>query len=227
MPRLGLKGKVDVSIHVRQRLKNGSHSKETLYMPLELKTGRASFSAEHTGQLILYQMMMSEIECKPIDSGLLLYLREGVTREIKGSHNEKRDLILLRNEISYYLAKQYETYSSLGKKLTGKDDGNNIDLNDPDLISELLRISNIPDLPKPINRGNVCSQCPYNVLCSVYLAQDTKTFTALEDRHPMREIVPLVTSHLSDLHLNYFFHWVGLLMLEDQENGKCKNVFSQ
>lgn len=197
-------------------------------MPLELKTGRASFSPEHTGQLILYQMMMSEIESKQIDSGLLLYLREGVMREIKGSHNEQRDLILLRNEISYYLAKQYETYSSFGRKSTTIiDNGKNIDLNDPDLLSELLRISNIPDLPGPINRANVCSKCPYNVLCSVYLTQDTKTFTSLGDRHPMREIVPLATSHLSDSHLNYFFHWVGLLMLEDQENGKCMNVFSQ
>lgn len=196
-------------------------------MPLELKTGRASFSPEHTGQLILYQMMMSEIESKRIDSGLLLYLREGVMREIKGSHNEQRDLILLRNEISYYLAKQYETYSSFGKKSTRKDNGKNIDLNDPDLLSKLLRISNIPDLPGPINRTNVCSQCPYNVLCSVFLTQDTKTFTALGDGHPMREIVPLVTSHLSDLHLNYFFRWVGLLMLEVQENEKCKNVTIQ
>lgn len=196
-------------------------------MPLELKTGRASFSPEHTGQLILYQMMMSEIESKQIDSGLLLYLREGVMREIKGTHNEQRDLILLRNEISYYLAKQYEIYSSFGRKSTTEDNEKNIDLNDPDLLSELLRISNIPDLPGPINRANVCSKCPYNVLCSVYLTQDAKTFTSLADRHPMRDIVPLVTSHLSDSHLNYFFHWVGLLMLEDQENGKCMNVVSQ
>lgn len=43
-------------------------------MPLELKTGRASFSSEHKGQLIIYQMMMSETGYN-VTSGLLLYLR--------------------------------------------------------------------------------------------------------------------------------------------------------
>lgn len=68
IPRLGLKGKVDVSV----RVKKG----DTLAtMPLEIKTGKPSFSLEHQGQVILYQMMMSELEGKQIDSGLLLYLR--------------------------------------------------------------------------------------------------------------------------------------------------------
>lgn len=43
-------------------------------MPLELKTGHASFSSEHKGQLIIYQMMMSETGYN-VTSGLLLYLR--------------------------------------------------------------------------------------------------------------------------------------------------------
>lgn len=43
-------------------------------MPVELKTGRASNSAEHRGQIILYLMMMSELGMN-VDSGLLLYLR--------------------------------------------------------------------------------------------------------------------------------------------------------
>lgn len=68
MPRLGLKGKIDVSV----RVKKGN---ELTSMPLEIKTGKPSFSMEHQGQVILYQMMMSELEEKPIDSGLLLYLR--------------------------------------------------------------------------------------------------------------------------------------------------------
>jgi len=43
-------------------------------MPLELKTGRSSFSSEHKGQVTLYTMMMSQLGSK-VDSGLLLYLR--------------------------------------------------------------------------------------------------------------------------------------------------------
>lgn len=43
-------------------------------MPLEVKTGKPSFSAEHRGQVSLYQMMMMETG-RPVKSGLLLYLR--------------------------------------------------------------------------------------------------------------------------------------------------------
>lgn len=68
IPRLGLKGKVDVSVKVRNE--NGLMS-----MPLEIKTGKTSFSSEHKGQVMLYEMMMSEIGGEPINSGLLLYLR--------------------------------------------------------------------------------------------------------------------------------------------------------
>lgn len=68
IPRLGLKGKVDVSV----RVKRGNNLTS---MPLEIKTGKSSFSLEHRGQVMLYQMMMSEIAEKPIDTGLLLYLR--------------------------------------------------------------------------------------------------------------------------------------------------------
>lgn len=68
IPRMGLKGKVDVSVRVKKNNKVTS-------MPLEIKTGKPSFSMEHRGQVMLYQMMMSELEHKPIDAGLLLYLR--------------------------------------------------------------------------------------------------------------------------------------------------------
>jgi DNA replication ATP-dependent helicase Dna2 len=59
-----MKGKIDVTV------KDGRRN----VMPLELKTGRASFSTEHRGQLIIYQMMLNQIGTK-VDSGLLLYLR--------------------------------------------------------------------------------------------------------------------------------------------------------
>lgn len=218
VPRLGLKGKVDASVKVNCRQRNGTTKQKTVYMPLELKTGRASFSAEHTGQLIIYQMMMSEIEESTIDSGLLLYLREGVMREVKGSHNERRDLMLLRNEISYFLARQFESYAQIGQRSRFNDE-NGASSNE-DLLTKLMRVSYIPELPEPINRMNICATCPYNVLCSVYLNQDTKTLASLDAKHAMREVAPLVTAHLTDAHIDYFCHWVGLIVLEDQENKK-------
>lgn len=74
-------------------------------MPLELKTGKASFSLEHKGQIILYQMMMNDMG-KKVDSGLLLYLREMIMSEVVGTKHEQRDLIMLRNQLAYYLRKQ-------------------------------------------------------------------------------------------------------------------------
>lgn len=50
-------------------------------MPFELKTGKASNSAEHRGQVILYTMLMTEVSDEndglknDINEGLLLYLR--------------------------------------------------------------------------------------------------------------------------------------------------------
>lgn len=67
VPEFGVKGKVDVTVQVKLDGK-------TKIMPIELKTGRASGSEEHRGQVILYVIMMAELGMN-VDSGLLLYLR--------------------------------------------------------------------------------------------------------------------------------------------------------
>lgn len=72
VPQLGLKGKVDVSVKVRRR--NNFFNRDVQSMPLEIKTGRASCSNEHRGQVAIYKMMMNEVG-ESVDRGLLLYLR--------------------------------------------------------------------------------------------------------------------------------------------------------
>lgn len=67
VPAFGVKGKVDITV-----LANYDGKSKT--MPIELKTGRASGSEEHRGQVILYTIMMKELGMD-VDSGLLLYLR--------------------------------------------------------------------------------------------------------------------------------------------------------
>lgn len=62
-PELGLKGKVDVSVKTDFQM-----------LPLEVKTGRASFSIEHKGQVIMYIMMMQKMGYN-VSAGLLLYIR--------------------------------------------------------------------------------------------------------------------------------------------------------
>ncbi|XP_026474754.1 LOW QUALITY PROTEIN: DNA replication ATP-dependent helicase/nuclease DNA2-like [Ctenocephalides felis] len=87
VPSLGLKGKIDVTCKVTLHKR----------VPLELKVGRPSFSPEHKSQVILYVMMLQELGVD-VDKGLLLYLREGVVKDVKPTWNEQRDLIMLRNE---------------------------------------------------------------------------------------------------------------------------------
>lgn len=62
-PELGVKGKVDVSVQVKNQT-----------MPVELKTGKSSMSLEHRGQVMLYVLMMQKFGYD-VNSGLLFYLR--------------------------------------------------------------------------------------------------------------------------------------------------------
>lgn len=66
-PKLGIKGKVDITAEVK------INSKRKI-LPIEIKTGKPSFSLEHKGQIILYIMMMN-LTGQDTDTGLLLYLR--------------------------------------------------------------------------------------------------------------------------------------------------------
>ena len=45
-------------------------------------TGKASFSAEHKGQLMLYSLMTGDRRRDP-ESGLLLYVRDGSMQEVR------------------------------------------------------------------------------------------------------------------------------------------------
>ncbi|XP_028132105.2 DNA replication ATP-dependent helicase/nuclease DNA2 [Diabrotica virgifera virgifera] len=127
-PELGIKGKIDVTVQVNNKP-----------MPLELKTGKTSLSLEHRGQVMLYLMMMNKIGYNA-SSGLLLYIKEGVVKEISHTKKEERDLIYLRNELVYYLTQS---------------------------VTEADNILIPPSLPEPINHKS-CTNCPYSAICTVY-----------------------------------------------------------
>lgn len=181
VPSLGLKGKIDVTCKVTLHKR----------VPLELKTGRASFSPEHKGQVILYVMMLQELGVD-VDKGLLLYLREGVVKDVKPSWNEQRDLIMLRNEINLY---------------TSQKNVRNYIKNNCGRLTDLTRLS--IDLPEPINH-RACETCPYLTLCSAYLQPKT-----LPDTHNLTLLSQPALEHLTQKHLQYFFTWCKLLYLED------------
>lgn len=214
MPRLGMKGKIDVSANVRPKSYAGT---KPAYMPLELKTGRATFSSEHTGQLIIYQMMLSEARGEPTNAGLLLYLREGVVKQVKGTRNEQRDLVILRNELAHYLTRQEKAFENL--ELTDKNE-----MAIAEIKAKIIELSANPELPEPINHHSACQNCPYQVLCCVYLKNDPETLSSLNQNHTLRELMPKITAHLLSSHIEYFCRWSALLALEDGE-GKTGEVY--
>ncbi|GIY98801.1 hypothetical protein CEXT_36551 [Caerostris extrusa] len=157
-------------------------------LPLELKTGRATYSAEHIGQINLYILMMEERN-KELSEGLLLYLKDAANMKlVSADHNSRRGLIQLRNELAFYTSKWMQ------------------------------RSCNVNDiehchLPKPLNNKRNCGKCPYLLPCTVSsraLSEDN----TLESDHAMHSLISSATNHLTINHLEYFVHWSNLLLLE-------------
>ncbi|CAL7942303.1 unnamed protein product [Xylocopa violacea] len=184
LPALGMKGKIDVTAEVKK------HSRKKI-MPLEIKTGKPSFSIEHRGQLILYIMMMA-LTGQDTDSGLLLYLRDNSMIEVRGSHSEKRDLILLRNTLVNYLT---PTFSENLATVISKSNWQTM------------------KLPEPINHHSACSKCTYNTLCCMYLRQDTET--QLSDSHPLTKLGKQILGKFKPTHIDYVLLWISLLEIEE------------
>ncbi|XP_029178736.1 DNA replication ATP-dependent helicase/nuclease DNA2 isoform X2 [Nylanderia fulva] len=196
IPKLGIKGRIDVTAEVK------INSKRKI-MPLEVKTGKVSFSMEHKGQVILYLMMMG-FRDQDIDTGLLLYLKENAMQEIKSSHHEKRDLILLRNTLAHYFSKQPEDFQNISSE------------------SDLKTM----ELPEPINH-RACITCPYQTLCCTYLTRDSNV--NLSSSHllttPMKELL----NDFKSSHLDYVMKWIALLQLEElyeNNNNSLSNVWT-
>ncbi|KAK9881525.1 hypothetical protein WA026_016406 [Henosepilachna vigintioctopunctata] len=189
-PELGIKGKVDVSIKSKNQR-----------IPLELKTGKSSFSLEHKGQVLLYIMMMNKLGHN-VSSGLLMYLKDGIIKEIPMMENEKRDIMILRNELAYYLKRRPKVISPHGDKKE--------------------KYICPPELPEPINHRNACRSCPYNVICSSFSQYNKDDLSTNKSFSKVREEM---LSHLEEQHLNYFIHWSSLINLEEVEcNSSSKLV---
>ncbi|XP_076683679.1 DNA replication helicase/nuclease 2 isoform X2 [Andrena cerasifolii] len=184
LPKLGMKGKVDATLEVTV------NSKRKI-MPLEIKTGKPSFSAVHKGQIILYVMMMA-LTGQDTDTGLLLYLRENNMQEIKSEHSERRDLILLRNTLAYYFSrKPVEKLSDLSSEWDWQT----------------------LELPEPIHHHSACSNCTYNALCCTYLNRDPKV--QLSESHPLVKLGKQILEKFKPTHIDYIVKWIALLRIEE------------
>ena len=173
-PELGLKGKIDVTVKTKNE--NGLLER----MPLEVKTGKASFSIEHTGQLALYDMMMNTIGYN-VNKGILLYLRENKIRSIPSSRHVKRDLIMLRNELSYFLNQKFP------------------------YTNEKSIENCVPTLPEPLDDYRTCSFCPFNKVCTTLALKDEN----LSDVHSLKLLYNNKHQYLTTQHMDYFIRWSG------------------
>ncbi|XP_074640132.1 DNA replication ATP-dependent helicase/nuclease DNA2-like [Tubulanus polymorphus] len=192
-PRFGIKGKVDVTVEVRIQAPSG---RERKVVPLELKTGKPSFSVEHKGQVTLYSMMMSDRRIDP-ESGLLLYLLDGSMKVIPAHQPNKRGLIQLRNELAQYLS----------NSLTKTEDG-----------------WRLADLPQPINNSRGCSKCSQLLNCTAY--QKCIENRQPSSGHAMENLIPSTLSHLNSTHLRYYAHWCLLFHLEaNVDKKKMQNIW--
>jgi DNA replication ATP-dependent helicase Dna2 len=105
-PKYGVKGKLDLTLQIEKH-KEISIKKQTTIeidtIPVELKSGRSTFSVEHEGQVMLYALLNKE-KRKFHDYGLLLYLKDAKMKFIKTSHNNLKGLIQLRNDLVHFIS---------------------------------------------------------------------------------------------------------------------------
>lgn len=169
--KLGLKGKVDLTVEATIR----NEQMQNKILPLELKTGRPTFSSEHEGQVAIYSIMMEEQY--HTKEGLLLYLKDGPQmKTVQVKHSVKRDLIQLRNKLNLYL-------------------------------------QNNQNGPPPKNIHQICSKCDRLLECTLFLKTIDPNHLSNADVMS-KDLVPRMTNHLTQAHLDYFKKWISLLHLE-------------
>lgn len=170
-------------------------------VPLELKTGKESNSIEHRSQVILYTLMSSDRRCDP-EAGFLVYLKTGSLHPVVGNHMDRRELIKIRNSLAHHI----------GNNLVKVDDR-----------------SHMAPLPAIVSDQQICKYCPQRRNCALYnrtverdpeenLSENLNAFLQLESQH------------LSQVHLQYFSHWLLLCTLEAltmENKGGRRNIWLQ
>ncbi|CAA0842768.1 DNA replication helicase- putative [Striga hermonthica] len=109
-PKYGLKGMVDASVRVRSITTSGQVSE--IIMPLEFKTGKGTSgqtAMEHSAQVMLYTLLMSERYMMNIEYGLLYYLHTDQTQGVSVRRSDLIGLIMRRNELANDLLKALTT----------------------------------------------------------------------------------------------------------------------
>lgn len=132
-------------------------------------------------------------------------------KEVNINRNEQRGLIMLRNELASYTARN-ELPDKIRKNM--------------ETSSNLRTTFATPILPEPINHHSACSNCAYNLICCSFLSREESN--VLPDKHPLKQLLQQQIPELTSDHIDYFIKWNGLIALEEEQlrNGKEFVVFS-
>ncbi|XP_017485181.1 PREDICTED: DNA replication ATP-dependent helicase/nuclease DNA2-like [Rhagoletis zephyria] len=189
--RYGLIGKIDVTLEIIPRDLSIKVPTRSL-VPLELKTGKSSFSAQHSGQVILYSAIMAEKHphLKSID-GYLVYLKDETKTElVKGNRNTFRDIMVMRNKFVRF----YDRFSNASFK-------------------EFFQINDlVVKGPEPTYNTRSCERCEHQLDCALtYKCFDSKLLN-----NQNFEIATTATAHLSPDDFKFFTDCITLLEVEKQ-----------
>ncbi|GAV06604.1 hypothetical protein RvY_16566 [Ramazzottius varieornatus] len=186
-PRYGVKGRVDMTLKTPGGIK-----------PLEIKTGKTSYAISHTGQVLLYTLLLSEKYRMDIKEGILYYAKSGEWKTVTAKPAELSALVRMRNDISNYLKRCH-----------------------------FVQGKAVMNLPPPIDSERICSQCQLSTMCSLFYKQveePRNVIQTLPDGHYIHQLLKAKTSHLTDVHLSYFERWMLILYIETQHSSQKSSV---
>ncbi|GMY22919.1 DNA replication ATP-dependent helicase/nuclease JHS1 isoform X2 [Fagus crenata] len=210
-PKYGLKGMIDASVRVN--VKSKKNEAQQKIMPLEFKTGKSSM--EHSAQVILYTILMSERYQKNIDSGLLYYLQSGQTQGIVVRRSDLVGLIMRRNELANDILKASTT-------------------------QQLPPMTRSPSMCKGCRHLNVCSiyhkaSHPHVLLCKIHSHSYSKSIKCGKiiptkgvahggstESSGLGDVFDSHTNQLTLAHCMFLRHWDRLIDLEAKETELVK-----
>ncbi|KAG5451136.1 Tripartite DNA replication factor [Clonorchis sinensis] len=234
--KFGIKGRIDLSVlgHLPHPETPHTRDKRLSLIPIELKTGRPSYSIEHKGQVLLYLLMLLDRYGPTYTSGLpelistanagwLVYLQDdNITPDNRKPHpglvlpqaDSFRGLLQTRNRLVTHL---WRLICSL---LNGN-------IADP--------ASWMPPMPRPTKQLRSCQLCPVQMACSLLDAScapvpnGTKCYGVLDEAelHSVPQLLSSKRAHLNPPHLNFFMRWCTLLLLEYAHSDRLDAVIGR
>ena len=199
-PRLGIKGKIDVTADCTIKNTDTGQSKE-LTIPIELKSGKGnSLIQDHQIQTQLYGMVQSyrhdsEVSFKETTS-LLSYIRTAKTFSIPIKENEIDQIMSKRNEVAGHVRHPLI-------KMPKDDDSS-------------VQDYELRPLPGLIDNPRACETCFKRDICAF--------FAKTENRKPSDGMVQTIfdedVAHITDKIEKYLKKWIKLGLLEEMEEAK-------